>query len=163
VRKTELVVLDSSNMMIDLELDSENREDEVDALGNPVTALTFQSVPTGASLYIDDVLVSSNPYVAKYPRDGAEHVLRATAQGYSPKTQTVTFDKPRDSVTLKLDREPATALTPPVPVHHPAPVRTSATPKGVAVAKPPAARASAQAPQEPAGVKKLDRSDPWRN
>jgi eukaryotic-like serine/threonine-protein kinase len=161
VRKTELVVLDSSNVSVDLELEKEVKDDEVDPFGNKLTALTSKALPAGSRLYLDNVLLPTNPATAKYPRDGKPHQLRAEAVGFVTKTQNITFDSPRVNVAITLDRDPRPAT----------PARATPTPKEPAAAhlQPAAAPHPAApppptppTPAKPGAQKPLDRDDPWK-
>jgi len=55
--------------------------------------LRFRAHPAEARLYLDDKPLSSNPYSAILPADGAEHLLRAEAPGHDSAVRTVVFDR----------------------------------------------------------------------
>jgi eukaryotic-like serine/threonine-protein kinase len=168
-RKIELVVLDSSTVTVDLALDGENKGDEVDPFGNKLTAITAKAVPEAAHLYLDGVLLPTNPATAKYPRDGKRHEVKAVAVGFAPKTEVVTFDGPSSSLVLTLERldpHAAAAVAPhPVaapgrPPTRPTDTETPAPPPPAETVPPPAA--PAPPPAAPATTQKpLDRGDPW--
>jgi serine/threonine-protein kinase len=163
-RKTQLVVLDNSNVTLDIDLEKEDQADEVDPFGNKLTALTFKSVPPTARLYLDNVLLPTNPSTAKYPRDGRAHQLKADAPGFVAKTVTVNFDAAQASSTITLDRDPKWT-PPPIPkaghrAAAPAAKETPAAEAPAPAAQPKPAAAPAAAPgQKP---KSLDREDPWK-
>jgi hypothetical protein len=156
-KKIELVVLDSATVSVELELDRDN-DDLVDPFGNKLTALTFKVAPPTARLYIDDLLLPSNPSIAKFPRDGRSHFLRAAAPGFTAKTLAINFDAAHIPVVWALDAQSAT----------PAPV-VAAKRSGRAAETTPADTPSSPSEKHPsptatapvAMVKPLDRDDPW--
>jgi hypothetical protein len=177
-RKTELVVLDSSNVSVEIALDPESKDD-VDPFGNKLSSVTIESKPNTARLYLDGVLLPSNPSTAKYPRDGKQHEIKADAPGYLPKSQKITLDKPSSTVTVELTRDFKVAVVPvpPAPraghgssvsaparhgsgVDRTAPGEPDPTPAPPVTAATPAPVAPAPTTSKP-GSKQLDRSDPW--
>ena len=182
-RKTELVVLDSSNVSVEIALDPESKED-VDPFGNKLSNLTIESKPNTARLYLDGVLLPSNPSTAKYPRDGKQHEIKADAPGYLPKSQKVTLDKPTSTVTLELTRDLKVAAVPAPPPprsganaghgpsaagpgkHGPAVDRSAPGEAEPTPAPPPPPTAAPAAPTAATttkpGTKQLDRTDPWK-
>jgi len=164
-RKSELVVLDSSNVSVSLDLQPEAKDDEVDPFGNKLTAVTIKAVPLGSRLFLDSVLLPSNPASAKYPRDGKKHEVRSEAPGFLTKTETVTFDLPRMDVMLAMDKDPKSAAV--APVVAPRVAREAPAPATAPVAPPPTeapapAVAPTPAPKASDTKKTLDRSDPWK-
>jgi serine/threonine-protein kinase len=172
VRKTELVVLDSSNVSVEVALEPEST-DEVDPFGNKLSNMTIESPAPNARLYWDGVLLPSNPSTAKYPRDGKEHEIKADAPGYIAKTQKVVLDKPSGKITIELARDPRATAPVVFGGTHPAPVRggTKAIDRSVERAPdppPPPPVTAATAPTPPPATtkpqgKQLDRNDPWAN
>lgn len=164
-RKTELVVLDSSNVAVDLELDPEN----ADAVGSTQTMATLNASPPGARLYLDGTPLPANPAVTKVPRDGKAHEVKAEAAGFLPKTQRITFDAPTASVTLALDKDPKA----PKGAAAAAQARTGGTkhsdrgpdaPQGGPVATSTAANPTPLPTTSSTNKKKvLDQGDPWGN
>jgi hypothetical protein len=159
-RKTELVVLDSSNVSVEIEL-TKGGSDDVDPFGNKLTALTVKVAPPGARIYLDKMLLPTNPSTAKYPRDGKQHEVKAEAVGFLPKTQTLAFEGAQASVNLTLDKDPKY-----VPPRGPPGKRgaAAAAPPPEAAAAPPPPPAAPAAPENPAPKstgKSLDRGDPW--
>jgi hypothetical protein len=151
-RKTELVVLDSSTLTVELELEPE--DDLVDPFGNKLTQVMFKAAPADARLFVDDVLLPTNPSIAKLPRDGREHSLRADAVGFVSKSQQVRFDAARLPVTWTL----APMITHAGPAKKtPPPTATEAPPS------PTIAVAALPPPVTTATHTKLDRDDPWKD
>ena len=95
--------------------------------------------PADAKLYLDDVVLASNPIKLKLVRDGRPHALRAEAAGHTTRSVATTFDLDKE-VILALDR----AAT---PTRAWAPARGE--PKASSAAPPVAA--SPAAPKETAG------------
>ena len=54
--------------------------------------LRVAATPASAKIFLDDVEVPSNPFAAKFPRDGTGHRIRAEADGYAPEARLVVFD-----------------------------------------------------------------------
>lgn len=52
-------------------------------------AVRFTASPPGATLYLDGIALSANPFGADLPRDAAQHELRATAPGHAPRSVAV--------------------------------------------------------------------------
>jgi serine/threonine protein kinase len=63
--------------------------------------------PPSAQVSIDGVPAASNPFSARYPRDGQVHHIVASAEGYETKVEDVLFTKDV-SVHVGLDRRPNT-------------------------------------------------------
>ena len=51
--------------------------------------------PAGAKLTLDGKPLEKNPFVGKFDRDGASHMLQAEAPGYGTRSRDITFDKDR--------------------------------------------------------------------
>jgi hypothetical protein len=60
------------------------------------------TTPVGARVLLDDAQVGHGPYSGFFPRDNKPHRIRAEASNYAPRTEIVTFDKPRAEVNLTL-------------------------------------------------------------
>jgi serine/threonine-protein kinase len=116
-RKTELVTLDSANVSVALGLDPDSG-DEVDPFGNKLTAVTIKASPPAARIYLDDVLLPTNPSTAKYGRDGKQHTVRCEAPGFLTKTQTVNFNASTAQLNLTLDKDSKAPAVPPPGAHH---------------------------------------------
>lgn len=165
--KTELVVLDSATVTVELVLEPSERDPEVDAVGNRLTALSVKVSPPSAALYLDDSLLPQGQAVVRFPRDGRDHVLRAQSHGHVTKAETVRFDRPTATMAITLEREAAVAArpgAPPAPPAPPNPPKVTPIPKETTAAPPPPSpvvtAAASTAP--PASARKgIDRNDPW--
>ncbi|MEJ7733908.1 MAG: serine/threonine-protein kinase [Polyangiaceae bacterium] len=79
--------------------------------------------PPSATIYVDDVAVSGNPFIAKFQKDGLAHRLRVEAPGFKPHSQLVVFDQ---DAALDLELQPEVAAAPsgePAASAHTAPTR----------------------------------------
>lgn len=130
--------------------------------------LRIEVTPPDARIFLDDVAVPSNPFAAKFPRDGTGHRIRAEATGYTPDARLVVFDR---DVRVEIALAPVTT--------HGDPTAPSAAPVTEASWKRPReARASSSAgsaPEARAGSgaaaptpttptpqgPKVDSTDPW--
>jgi hypothetical protein len=161
-RKAELVALDSSQVTMELDLEPLRVGDETDPFGNKLTTVTMRATPSSALLYLDGVLLPTNPSITRYPRDNKPHEIKAEATGFLPKTHTVTFDKITDTITVELSRDPKASSAPPIvvatrhtgPRHGPVdrnepPTNTTTAPTG------PAGTTAVVAPPEPQPQKKV--------
>jgi serine/threonine-protein kinase len=115
--------------------------------------LTIVAAPTHAQLFLDDVKLSGNPFIGRFPRDNAEHRLRAEAPGFTA-TNRVLFFQSDQSIEMSLQPVPvpvAPAAAPPAP-EKPKPVTAAprTTPRG---APPPKG--------QPAAAPTLE-ADPWK-
>jgi serine/threonine-protein kinase len=123
--------------------------------------LRISAAPATARIFLDDVVVPSNPFAAKFPRDGTGHRIRVEAEGHAPEARLVVFE--RDvALDVALARADAAVTALPVPplrpgkpagsdgVRRPAPPETGAAP-------PSSAGTATGAPRGP----KVDTSDPW--
>jgi serine/threonine-protein kinase len=72
--------------------------------------------PPNATIYVDDVAVSGNPFTAKFQRDGLAHRLRVEAEGFKPHSQLVVFDKD-SAIDLDLQPQAAPSAEPSVAPH----------------------------------------------
>jgi serine/threonine-protein kinase len=68
------------------------------SVSQPIT-ITLRATPLEAKFRIDDGPWEDNPYIGSFPRDEKPHVIRAKAEGYSPKEETVTF---KDDVSIRI-------------------------------------------------------------
>jgi hypothetical protein len=76
--------------------------------------------PPEAHLVVDDVPLGSNPYIKKFPRDGAKHTVRAEAPGYTPELQELVADINKTvNIQLKPVARSAGAATAPATYHPP--------------------------------------------
>ncbi|XXX82736.1 serine/threonine-protein kinase [Sorangium sp. So ce134] len=71
--------------------------------------LRIIATPLDAKIYLDDVELPSNPFFARFSRDGTGHRIRVTAEGYTPEARFVVFT--RDEV-LTINLRPV-QTTPP--------------------------------------------------
>ncbi|WP_394829876.1 TonB family protein [Pendulispora albinea] len=78
---------------------------EPGALANQTIVLKVKVIPHSASVFIDDVPLSSNPGTARFVRDTVAHRIVASATGYARQLLMVTYDEPEKEVTITLDRE----------------------------------------------------------
>ncbi|XXS03256.1 serine/threonine-protein kinase [Sorangium sp. So ce426] len=70
--------------------------------------LRIIATPLDAKIYLDDVELPSNPFFARFSRDGTGHRIRVTADGYTPEARFVVFT--RDEVlTINLRQVPTTS------------------------------------------------------
>ncbi len=130
------------------------------------TVLKARAVPESATLYVDEVQLSSNPASGRFVRDGLTHRVRAEAPGYKDRVELVVYDGADAEVVLKLERDPTVPATPPRFAGRVVSNRPAGTPSGVeppppSVTSPPP---STQAPAASHSSNKpaLDR-DPWHN
>jgi eukaryotic-like serine/threonine-protein kinase len=65
--------------------------------------LVVRAVPRDAVVTLDGVRLTTNPYHAAVPRDGREHVLRASAAGYETQEHRVVFTQDME-LTVTLDK-----------------------------------------------------------
>lgn len=54
--------------------------------------ITLSADPPGVSLQIDDGPPLPNPYTLNVAADGSKHVVRASFEGYAPRTQEIVYD-----------------------------------------------------------------------
>jgi serine/threonine protein kinase len=59
-------------------------------------SITLRAEPARAVLFLDDSAALPNPYTFSVPRGDAEHRVRASAAGFSERTQPVRFDGSKD-------------------------------------------------------------------
>lgn len=55
--------------------------------------LRIIATPLDAKIYLDDVELPSNPFFARFERDGTGHRVRVTADGYTPEARFVVFTR----------------------------------------------------------------------
>ncbi|MGK3994671.1 protein kinase domain-containing protein [Sorangium sp. So ce1024] len=55
--------------------------------------LRIIATPLDAKIYLDDVELPSNPFFARFSRDGTGHRIRVTADGYTPEARFVVFTR----------------------------------------------------------------------
>ncbi|XWL13133.1 serine/threonine-protein kinase [Sorangium sp. So ce307] len=72
--------------------------------------LRIIATPLDAKIYLDDVELPSNPFFARFSRDGTGHRIRVAADGYTPEARFVVFT--RDEVLTINLRPVAQAPTP---------------------------------------------------
>jgi serine/threonine-protein kinase len=104
----------------------------------------IRATPPSVRIYVDDAIVS-NPFVADFPLDPAQHRIRAEAPGYAAQEETVTFD--RDTVLhFALAALPAPGVQPSQGV---APARVPVAPAVMPVSPAPAVRPMHPPPARP--------------
>ena len=70
--------------------------------------LEISVVPAAAEITIDGIVVEGNPFIDRFPRDGARHRVEAKARGFRPEALFVVFDEDRAlSIELQPRRRPA--------------------------------------------------------
>jgi serine/threonine-protein kinase len=122
------------------------------------------SIPEGADVLLDDVLVGSTPFKIQVDSDARTHV-ELRLKGHEPRKVALSNRTP--SVTIRLTAtEPEPASPPastatPSPAVTPAPRRTSRPRRVVAAPEPAAAPAVTPAPEEPAPTPTDGLRDPW--
>jgi serine/threonine protein kinase len=106
--------------------------------------LMLRVSPPSAQITIDGAFVVNNPFHARYPKDSQIHHVTASADGYDPKSEDVTFANDV-SIDMSLNRHPATTYHPATVVASPLPVRPTrhAAPSPVAPNPAPISEASA--------------------
>jgi serine/threonine-protein kinase len=72
-----------------------------------VIELRIVARPSSAQLFLDDIRLEKNPFVGKFPADGARHLVRVMAPGY---TQQKTFAEFSGDVVLEFDLEKKTIV-----------------------------------------------------
>ncbi len=71
--------------------------------------LRIIATPLDAKIYLDDVELPSNPFFARFSRDGTGHRIRVAADGYTPEARFVVFT--RDEV-LTINLRPVQPTSP---------------------------------------------------
>ncbi|HRI72203.1 MAG TPA: serine/threonine-protein kinase [Polyangium sp.] len=71
--------------------------------------------PANAKLTIDGKPLEKNPFVGKFDRDGASHMLQAEAPGYATRSRDITFDKDRNIEFALVPQAAAPGTTAPPP------------------------------------------------
>jgi hypothetical protein len=71
--------------------------------GPRMVHVTIEATPAGARLYLDDVLLSGNPFEGDLPSDPGQHSLRAESPGFAPQTRTVALTGPMH-IGMRLER-----------------------------------------------------------
>ncbi|HEU4532723.1 MAG TPA: hypothetical protein VFS00_01350, partial [Polyangiaceae bacterium] len=79
----------------------------VTAIAPEFVEVRLHANPPNASLYYDDVPLPSNPYLAKFARDGTTHRLRVEANGFRTQQSMLTLDKPQIDLSISLEPEKA--------------------------------------------------------
>jgi serine/threonine protein kinase len=111
-----------------------------------LVAVSLRASPPSAQITIDGAAVSSNPFLARYPRDGQVHHVMAYADGFDAKWRDVLFTK---DVSLDINLERRASPQQAVVRHYVAPQRAdrvAATPSSPTVTSEPA---SAQPTAQP--------------
>ena len=76
--------------------------DSMEEATQPATInLSVSAEPDSARISIDDIAVKGNPFESRFPRDGAQHRVSATAEGHHKQATFVLFDRDR-SVEIQL-------------------------------------------------------------
>jgi serine/threonine-protein kinase len=143
--------------------------------------LKVRASPPEARLFLDDAPLPSNPFTAKFPKDGASHRLRAEAPGFVSKTELVTLSGNVDT-EVRLEKvaeasEPAAKGGVPTPAGKGLPTNPGGSGKNAATTTTAAATATtataAPPPPDPNTLptpkndknskpkRALDTDDPW--
>jgi eukaryotic-like serine/threonine-protein kinase len=129
-------------------------------------AVSVAVEPAHARLFLDEK-PSASPFTGQFARDTADHVLRAEATGYEPRTETLRFDHDVN-LTIRLSKTAATtramAPQPALPQAglargRPAGPEPAAPAPEVAAQPTPPAPASTPGRAQKAPV--IDKEDPW--
>jgi serine/threonine protein kinase len=125
---------------------------------DPQIEFTIKASPPEARIVIDGTPFPSNPATGKHVRDGAIHLVRVEAPGYSTREEALTFDR---SVLVSIALHPAESPAP-SPSAPPPPNVVSTTRAGQArpPARPAAPSRPGQARPTPGG--KLDSENPYQ-
>jgi PEGA domain len=78
----------------------------------PMTHVTVRVSPPNAQISIDGTPVGQSPFEATYPRTTESHNIKAVAQGFVTKTETIVFSLNDMSLSLNLERTPEAAAWP---------------------------------------------------
>jgi serine/threonine protein kinase len=130
---------------------------EVSVAGS--VTITLLASPPAARLFLDGKPLPSNPFVGRFPKDDAPHVLRAEAAGYIPREARVTLVSDGFFETTLPHKGAPHSEPPPAP--------TPGAPKADGV-PPPEAPAPAATPAAPGDLARpqpkkraVDRDDPY--
>jgi serine/threonine-protein kinase len=140
-----------------------------------MVTLSISVSPAGAQLSVDGEAVPSNPFVGRYAKDPAMHLVRAVASGYAPKERLVSFADnvfvdlaltPRPSAPPpRREREPSRRIELPRPVvvvPAPRPIATPAPPPPAAAPPPaPPSHASDIAARPEPRRRAIDSNNPY--
>jgi len=89
--------------------------------------VSIDALPLGAKIFLDGVVLETNPYEVEHPRDARSHVVRVEAHGYKPQSANVAFSGP---VHMHVELVPLGGSAPPVaqrpPAKGPAPAPSAA-------------------------------------
>lgn len=77
--------------------------------------ISIHVIPANAKLTIDGKPLEKNPFVGKFDRDGASHMLQAEAPGYATRSRDITFDKDRNIEFALAPQAAAPGTTAPPP------------------------------------------------
>ena len=59
--------------------------------GHETIVVSIDALPSQAKIFLDGVLLPSNPFEAERPRDARSHVIRVEAPGYVAQSASVSF------------------------------------------------------------------------
>ncbi|WP_394830802.1 TonB family protein [Pendulispora rubella] len=93
------------------------------AAADTFTVLKVEVIPHSASVFVDDVPLSSNPAQARFTRDKQAHRVLGEAPGYSRQVQLVVYDEAEKQLTIQLERDGT--LPPPTAGGHAPPPRNT--------------------------------------
>jgi serine/threonine-protein kinase len=113
--------------------------------------LRLTARPASAKFFLDNVPLESNPFTGKFPADGAQHLIRAEARGYTSQQQFARF---QENMTIEFELEKKASQS--RPSNKPSTRLKSAAPSPKPPSKP--AGESTAKPKRP-----LSESDPWSN
>jgi len=103
--------------------------------------------PPSSQILIDGAPAPTNPFHARYAKDGAVHHVMATADGYDPKIEDVPFSGDV-SIDVSLDRHASPPAARYIVVSQPAP-KAGRHPAGATSSPPPAEPAPSPSPAPP--------------
>lgn len=119
--------------------------------------------PPTAKVLLDGKPLEKNPFVGKFPRDGATHMIQAEAPGFTTRSRDVTFDKDRNIEMALVPTGNTPGPTTPPPNSTATGEPTKDKPTKVIIVTPPNAT---EDPTKPGGTKKpnrpIDEKNPYQ-
>jgi hypothetical protein len=119
--------------------------------------------PATAKVLLDGKPLEKIPFVGKFDRDGATHMIQAEAPGYTSRTRDVTFDRDR---TIEMALAPQAVAPESTVAPQPPPTTTGEPTKEktkVIIVAPPT---TTEDPTKPGGIKKpprpIDEKNPYQ-
>lgn len=124
--------------------------------------LSIHVSPPNAKVSLDGKPLEKNPFVGKFDRDGATHMLQAEAPGFATRSRDITFDKDRtiEMALVPQAGAPGTTTAPPSTAAGAEPTKEKT--KVIIVAPP----TTTEDPTKPGGTKKpprpIDEKNPYQ-